>query len=977
MGIVHVAHDETLGRKVALKLLAPVLADNIAFRDRFVRESRLAASIDHPNIIPVYEAGDDAGTLFIAMRLVRGLDLRQLLAAEGPLHPDRTVAIGAQVAGALDAAHGVGLVHRDVKPGNAMLDVAGGHEHCYLTDFGLTKDLSSSSGFTVTGEPIGTLKYMAPEQVDGRRLDGRADQYALGCVLFECLTGSAPFVRDSHVALMYAHMHEPPPSACAARPELPAGVDSVLARAMAKAADDRYPSCAAAVAGLGEALAGSPVPAFHPTRRTSRRFSRPAPAEPAVVAPVEAPATPPPSVATPPRARHPNGNGHTPPTLRPPTSPPPYHVPPQSGDGDESRWMRAAAILACAILLCAGGIAAALILRDGGGSSGAKKTAAEDLLQRTIQLNNELNREAKLLLHQDARADAATRRRVADLQKRADILLTDARRELDEASDTRNALIAAHLKMKRATGDMVEIGRSGGSAQTKRHMRGQLGGVPGDLSDAQDSLDNEPKVPPVHTPTPVGGAGVKADGVTLPDGALATITPETGRKVMSIESVGDVNGDRISDVALSVSSGDGASTGYIIFGGDGGDVGLGSLGKRGIQIENAWQVGSAGDVNGDGRDDVAVIGAPDIATPVGFVIYGQRVPGKVDLAHLGPEGRTIELPDGGTGDEADFLENVSWALRSAGDVNDDGYGDVIFGEPSASAGDGSAWVIFGGPSGLPVSLTALDSSEGFAITGESAAGLGAWVSGAGDMNGDAIDDVIVGAPYSGDVGQGGGHHAGMAYVVFGSSEPHDTDVANLDGDGFAISSQEYYAHLGAAAVALDDVNDDGFGDVLVSAPGAGFDSDQRGAGAAYVVYGAEHPKDVQVGELGSDGYTIKSPAAPKPFKEELSGGLGLTAAPVGDFDGDGKTDVILTAPGLRAPAAAAYVVLTGAGSDDIDLAEPGPRAVAIERDGKPSINRPLVAGGFDFDGDNHPDVVFSPDGWADDQPPTYVISGGR
>src|SRR3954454_2502095 len=202
MGVVLLARDEALGRNVALKLLAPRYADDVQFRASFTRESRLAAAIDHPKIIPIFEAGEAQDQLFIAMRYVDGPDLRRVLAEEGPLVPARAVAIVEQVARALDAAHNAGLVHRDVKPGNVMIDPSEGREHCYLTDFGLTKNMSSSSGYTETGQFVGTLNYMAPEQIEGRDVDGRADQYALGCVLFECLAGVPPFRRDSDVAMM-------------------------------------------------------------------------------------------------------------------------------------------------------------------------------------------------------------------------------------------------------------------------------------------------------------------------------------------------------------------------------------------------------------------------------------------------------------------------------------------------------------------------------------------------------------------------------------------------------------------------------------------------------------------------------------------------------------------------------------------------------------------------------------------------------
>jgi serine/threonine-protein kinase len=970
MGIVHVAHDETLGRKVALKRLSPSYADNVQFRERFVRESRLAASIDHPNIIPVYEAGEDeSGNLFIAMRLVRGRDLQQVLQDEAPLTPPRALALVAQVASALDGAHQVGLVHRDVKPGNVMIDATQTGEHCYLTDFGLVKDLSVSSGYTVTGTPLGTLTYMAPEQIEGFRLDSRADQYALGCMMFECLTGRVPFVRDSAVALMYAHMHEPPPSACALAPGLPAGVDSVLARAMAKAADDRYASCGEFVAEMRRAMTGEQMPAFEATRRVSRRFAR---REPAV-----APETSvlPPRVEPPvPAATNGNGgNGHRAHAAYPPPAGPPRYIPPGGGASDERRWLRAAAIVACAILLTAGGIAAALILSAGGTSADAQRAAAQKLLNRTIQLNTELNREARQL-RKDGEADAATRRRVAALQRKADILLADSRRQLEEPADARKALLAAQTKMKKAADQMTKAARPGAPPKLVETVIVILETVPPDIASAEGTMEQDGPIPSGQVPG-VGGAGIDTSSVRLPGGELATITPQYGRFVVSMEPVGDVNGDDTSDVALSVSSGDGTSTGYVVFGGDGGDVDLEHLGDRGIQIENAWQIASAGDVNADGRDDVSVIGATELINSTGYVVFGQKDAGDVDLADLGSDGREIALPELLADDDVPFLENVNWAIRAAGDVNDDGYDDVIAGKPDEADGDGLAWVVFGSKSDADVDVQALDPTEGFSISGGNAGGLGAWVSGVGDVNGDDIDDVIVGEPYSGDLGTGGLHYAGAATVVFGSKDPHEVDVSNLGDDGFAITSQEHYAHLGTAAVGLGDVNEDGVGDLLVTAPGAGFDADKLGSGAAYVVYGSKDGHAVDVGELGSDGYAITAPAAGKPAKHELVGGLGLSASAAGDLDRDGSTDVILSSPRLRSPAAAAYVVLTGSGADDLDLADPGERAFAIEREGKAADDSALVAGDIDFDGDGNQDLVFAPEAFG--RIHAYVISGDR
>jgi serine/threonine protein kinase len=195
MGEVYLARDPRLDRPVALKVLGADLAGDERFHERLLRESRLAAGLDHPNVVPIYEAGEAEGRLFIAMRYVDGVDLRTLLRRQGALAPERALALAGQVAGALDAAHARGLVHRDVKPSNVLVDDPGGRDHCYLADFGLTQ--SASDRGPADGSLMGTLDYVAPEQIRGDEIDGRADQYALACLLFECLTGSLPFRRDS------------------------------------------------------------------------------------------------------------------------------------------------------------------------------------------------------------------------------------------------------------------------------------------------------------------------------------------------------------------------------------------------------------------------------------------------------------------------------------------------------------------------------------------------------------------------------------------------------------------------------------------------------------------------------------------------------------------------------------------------------------------------------------------------------------
>jgi serine/threonine protein kinase len=203
MGVVYLAMDLSLSRPVALKLIAPELAEDERFRARFLREPRLAASLDHPSVVPIYEAGERDGQLYLAMRFVEGSDLRSVLEEEGTIPPERALAVLGQIAGALDAAHRRGLVHRDVKPANVLVDEDG---HAYLTDFGITKQVGGAS--TETGQNLGTLDYLAPEQIRGEGVDGRSDCYALACVLYECLSGVPPFRRETEAETLWAHMQE-------------------------------------------------------------------------------------------------------------------------------------------------------------------------------------------------------------------------------------------------------------------------------------------------------------------------------------------------------------------------------------------------------------------------------------------------------------------------------------------------------------------------------------------------------------------------------------------------------------------------------------------------------------------------------------------------------------------------------------------------------------------------------------------------
>jgi serine/threonine-protein kinase len=322
MSVVYLAEQTRLARKVALKLLAPEIAGrDESFRDRFIRESHLAAALDHPNIIPIYDAGEEGGYLYIAMRYVEGRDLGQILEHEGPLGLGRTMFILEQVASALDAAHDHGLVHRDVKPANILL--VGDSDRVYLTDFGVAKP-TTSAGLTRTGFFIGTPDYSAPEQIEGRDVDQRTDVYALGAVLYSCLTGVAPYSRDTEVAVLQAHLLEPPPKLADRRRDLPKGLDRVLETAMAKSKDDRYPTCgdlisAARAASLerpasrpaadvplapeaavaATVLAGAPPGAEAGVQGATAAADGAAVAEPALTAASEAPPVVPPPTAPP------------------------------------------------------------------------------------------------------------------------------------------------------------------------------------------------------------------------------------------------------------------------------------------------------------------------------------------------------------------------------------------------------------------------------------------------------------------------------------------------------------------------------------------------------------------------------------------------------------------------------------------------------------------------------------------------------
>jgi len=266
MGIVYLARQTFPDRRVALKLLSPELAADPDFRERFIRESNAAASTEHPNIVPIYGAGEADGRLYLAMRYVQGTDLGALIRGDGPLDPERAVAICSQVAAALDAAHARGLVHRDVKPGNVLIDEAG---NAYLTDFGLIARNEVETGITKTGQFMGTTAYCAPEQIRGDEVDARTDVYSLGCVLFECLTGQPPFPRENEAATLYAHLQDTPTKPSARRASVPSSLDVVVRKAMAKRPDWRYRG-AGEMASEARAAIGHPDVGHAPAARSRR-----------------------------------------------------------------------------------------------------------------------------------------------------------------------------------------------------------------------------------------------------------------------------------------------------------------------------------------------------------------------------------------------------------------------------------------------------------------------------------------------------------------------------------------------------------------------------------------------------------------------------------------------------------------------------------------------------------------------------------
>jgi serine/threonine-protein kinase len=275
MGVVYLAEHLTLRRRAAIKLIVPELADSEGFRERFVREARIAAGLTHPNVVTVYDAGEVEDILYIAMQYIPGSDLSHILHRERRLGPYRVLDFCRQVASALDAAHAAGLIHRDVKPANVLID----GRHAYLTDFGLTKLRSDgATQLTKSGEVVGTTHYLAPEQVEGKELDGRADVYALACLIFHCLTGRVPFPRDSDMAVMYAHVHDDPPKVSDERPGLPEELDAVIEKGLDKSPERRFSTCEEMIVAARAVVdAAGPLAESSSTKKPSSSANRPVP----------------------------------------------------------------------------------------------------------------------------------------------------------------------------------------------------------------------------------------------------------------------------------------------------------------------------------------------------------------------------------------------------------------------------------------------------------------------------------------------------------------------------------------------------------------------------------------------------------------------------------------------------------------------------------------------------------------------------
>jgi serine/threonine protein kinase len=353
MGILYLAVEPGLERRVALKLIAPEAASDEVFARRFADESRIAASIEHPNVVPIYAAGEEAGVPYIAMRYVAGADLARRLVREGRLSPQVAVDLVAQIGNGLDAIHAAGLIHRDVKPANVLLSGDDGGDHAYITDFGVARNVSTESGLTQTGRFVGTLDYVAPEQISGGAIDARVDVYALGCLLFKLLTGEVPFPKDGDAARLFAHLNDPPPAPSLYVPEVSMALDDVVIRAMSKSPDDRYPSAGDLGRAAQAALRGEHPAAPERTVATGAAATRTAETMPP-----------------------------TKPTRRLDDEVPPTTVKPGAAARSRRRW---ALVGVVAALLMALVVVAVLISGGGGSGSGTAGTTTSEATNPTKQ----------------------------------------------------------------------------------------------------------------------------------------------------------------------------------------------------------------------------------------------------------------------------------------------------------------------------------------------------------------------------------------------------------------------------------------------------------------------------------------------------------------------------------------------------------------------------------------------------------------
>jgi len=452
MGVVYRATELRLGRAVALKLIAGERAADPAFRERFEREARMTAAIEHPNVVPVYAAGEEDGHLYLVMRFVDGTDLHALLRREGRLDPERAAAIVAQVADALDAAHAAGLVHRDVKPGNVLL--AG--DHAYLGDFGITRDAGAETA-TDSGEWLGTVDFTSPEHLRGERTDARSDVYALGCVLYAALTGAPPFHRATVPATIAAHLDDPPP-------RLGGPFDEVLATALAKDPADRYPSAGDLGRAALAAARGEPSTAVTAaTGSVARGQAAPiAPAPPVAERVARGPAAPEPTLHSPTRRIAP---------------------PPPVARRRTPRWGRLAGMLALVALLAAG-VAAVVVALTGGGSGTKSGPLSATEVRRTAEAfarayGREDDRALALLLTPEAQRVSP-----GDVQRGRAAVVAEYRRQFDTST----------IRAYRLSALVVTPGRVGRASASFSVPRAGRPPITGHVVLAMERLRGRPRI---------------------------------------------------------------------------------------------------------------------------------------------------------------------------------------------------------------------------------------------------------------------------------------------------------------------------------------------------------------------------------------------------------------------------------------------------------------------------------------------------